>query len=1117
MDMAAWLRELGLERYEPAFRDNEIDWEVLPELTEADLEKIGLPLGTRKKLLKAIAQLPGKTIAPSPEAAPPPRPVRPEAERRQLTVLFCDLVGSTELSARLDPEEMREVIGTYQAHVAEVVRRWDGHVAKYMGDGALAYFGWPQAHEDGAERAVRAGLELVQTIAALRPATSSALQVRIGIATGDVVVGDLGSQEASDKDAVVGETPNLASRLQSLAEPGSVVISQATRRLVGAVFELDDLGPQRLKGFAEPLAVWRVSGESKAEGRFEARHRTGLTPLVGRDEELSLLLRRWKQVKDGERQVVLLSGEPGIGKSRLVREVRERLAGEPHIRLLYQCSPHHTTSPLHPVIEQLEHAAGFERDDPPEAKLDKLEALLARGTDRLDEAVPLIAALLSIPIGDRYTLPELTPERQKQRTMEMLADQLDGLTAGQPVLMVYEDTHWIDPSTLELLGLVTERIRGLPVLGIITFRPEFQPPWSAQPYVSTLALTRLGRREGAAMVDQVVGDKALPDEVAAQIIAKTDGVPLFVEELTKTVLESGLLRDAGNRWELAGALPPLAIPATLHDSLLARLDRLVPVKEVAQIGAALGREFSHALLATVADRPEPELRGALDQLVASELMFRRGVPPEATYSFKHALVQDAAYGTLLKSRRQQLHARIAQVLEEQFPEAAESQPELLAHHCTEAGFIKQAVDYGYKAGRQAMARSAMVEAAKQLTQALDLLAGLPPSLDRDHKELDLQIALGASLIATKGWTVPEVERTYARARELCTGEDQTPQLLAAMYGLFLHHLHWSNKHVALQIAGELLRLAEREQDVAARAVGHRCMSVSLLFHGELLPALTHIERSLALYNRVSRTLPMHLAGPDIRVVCLLFTALILLLQGYLDRAVVRSREALTAAYDLDHAFTTSNALYLTCWLHQVHGEPRVVEERARALMELATERGLSAWLEDGTVLHGWAVAEGGDAERGIAQLRRGLAAKEAIGVQQHTPSFLGLLAELQLGIKNPREALDVLDEALARVNQLQERWFEAHLLRLKGQALLVLSPEHPAEAETCYQQALAVARKQGARLWELRAAVSLARLWAAQGRGREGYELLAPVYGWFTEGFDTADLKEAKALLDELQ
>jgi predicted ATPase len=429
----------------------------------------------------------------------------------------------------------------------------------------------------------------VQTIAALRPATSSALQVRIGIATGDVVVGDLGSQEASDKDAVVGETPNLASRLQSLAEPGSVVISQATRRLVGAVFELDDLGPQRLKGFAEPLAVWRVSGESKAEGRFEARHRTGLTPLVGRDEELSLLLRRWKQVKDGERQVVLLSGEPGIGKSRLVREVRARLAGEPHIRLLYQCSPHHTTSPLHPVIEQLERAAGFERDDAPENKLDKLEALLARGTDRLDEAVPLIAALLGIPIGDRYTLPELTPQRQKQLTLEALADQLEGLAKAQPVLLVYEDLHWIDPTSQELLALAIERVQRLPVLAIITFRPEVIPPWAGQPHVSVLALTRLGRRDGAAMVERVVGTKALPDEVRAQIVRKTDGVPLFVEELTKTVLESGLLEDAGDRYELAGPLAPLAIPSTLHDSLLARLDRLAPVKEVAQIGAVIGR------------------------------------------------------------------------------------------------------------------------------------------------------------------------------------------------------------------------------------------------------------------------------------------------------------------------------------------------------------------------------------------------------------------------------------------------------------------------------------------------------------------------------------------------
>jgi class 3 adenylate cyclase/predicted ATPase len=1109
VDIAAWLSGLGLERHIEAFEANDIDAAVLRTLNTDDLRELGVTsLGHRKKLLEAIAEL------SEPAGAPTAMPATPrEAERRQLTVLFCDLVASTELAARLDPEEMREVIGGYQSAVAAAVAGLEGHIAKFMGDGVLAYFGYPKAHEDDAERAVRAGLAITGSIANLSIGGRK-LSARIGIATGRVVVGDLIGEGAAQEAAVVGRTPNLAARLQGLAEPNTVVIAPGTRRLIGSLFELADLGMHELKGFGERVRAWRVVGAGKAESRFEALHGRHLTPLVGREEELHLLLARWRRAVGGEGQVVLLSGEAGIGKSRIVQALRERLAGQPYTLLSHYCSPYHTASALYPITGLLERAAGFARDDPPKARLDKLETLLARGTEGLAEAVPLIADVLGIAAEERYPSPNLSPERKARRTLEVLIEQVEGLAARQPVLALYEDVHWVDPTTLAALGLLIERVQRLPILLMITFRPEFVPPWSGHAHVTQLSLVRLTRRHGSAIVARLAGGKALPEEILDEIVARTDGIPLFVEELTKTVLESGLLQEAGDHYELAGPLPPLAIPSTLQDSLMARLDLLAPLKEVAQTAAALGREFDHQLLVAVSASSERQLNDAVDQLVAAELIFRRGAPPDATYTFRHALVQEAAYNSLLKSRRQQLHARIAQALEEQFPEVAAHRPEVLARHLTDAALTEKAVGYWHRAGQLAAERFAHKEAIAHLTRGLELLKSLSETPAHAREEMRLQIALGVSLVTTRGPS-PEVAETYLRARQLAERIGDTRQAYAAVWGLwYFNHVRMRFK-TARDLSYELLELAKREKDNELLLQAHHAAWPILLFGGEFLLCREHTEQGLALYDpQEHRSHALRYAGHDPGVCCRYHSALGLWLLGYPDQATVMAHGAVRLATELSQPHSLAIALGYVSFLHQFRGEAHLAQEYAEATIARAAEQAYLQYRATGSLIRGWAVAAQGDLAAGTAAIEQGLAALRAAGADVRRSYFLALLAEVYGRARRFDAAQSAIAEALAFAEQSGERWWEAELHRLQGEFLIAQSVQNRAEAEAYFHRALEVAQTQSAKAFELRAATSLARLWRDQSKHVEARDLLAPVYGWFTEGFDSADLRNAKSLLD---
>ncbi|NOT55997.1 MAG: AAA family ATPase, partial [Deltaproteobacteria bacterium] len=978
------------------------------------------------------------------------------AERRQLTVMFCDLVGSTALSEQLDPEDLREVVRAYQETCTTVIQRYDGHLAQHLGDGLLVYFGYPAAHEDDAQRAVRTGLEIVAALQRFSPSPSQGegrgegsavtqsqntphpsplpkgargLQVRIGIHTGLVVIGEIGSSEKREILAL-GETPNIAARVQGMAEPDTVVVSAATYRLVHGLFKCQDLGLQTLKGISIPLSVYQVQGESTTQSRFEVAVSKGLTPLVGRAEELDLLQRRWEQAKTGAGQVVLLSGEPGIGKSRLVQEFKERFAHEGATRLEFRCSPYHQNSAFYPIIEHLQRLLQFVRADVPAVKLEKLHHTLRHYRFSQSDTAPLLATLLSLPHPEGSPPITGSPQKQKEKTQAALVAWLVEEAQKAAVFCVWEDLHWVDPSTLEVLTLLLDQVPTTRLVALLTFRPEFVPPWGNRSHLSQMTLSRLGRTQVEAMVEQVTGSTALPQEVVQQIVSKTDGVPLFVEELTKMVVEAEA--DVGAR----RAVPfPLGIPSTLQDALMARLDRLGPTKEIAQLGATIGREFSYELLHAVSPVGDETLQQGLKQLMEVELVYQRGLVPQATYLFKHALIQDTAYHSLLKSKRQQYHQRIAQVLEERFRETKETQPELLAHHYTEAGLIAQAIPYWQKAGQRASLRSATSEAIAHLTKGLELLNALPDTPERTQQELELQLALAGPLVPTKGYTAPEVERVYTRALELCRQLGETPRLFWALRGLQVVYLVRAELKTARELAEQLLSLAQNVHNLVFLVQAHNILGMTLLHLGEFASAREHLEQGIAFYNPQQHDSHVLHTGLDLGVVCLTYAARALWFLGYPDQAQQRSHDALTLAYELSHPYSLGYALTGSATGHQLRREVRPVQEQ-RALIVLATEQGFPVYLAQERMRQGWALAVQGQIEEGISQIRQGLDAWRDMGTEVWRPFWVSLLVEAYGKGEQVEEGLTVLAEALAAGNRSEERMYEAELWRLRGELTL---------------------------------------------------------------------------------
>jgi predicted ATPase/class 3 adenylate cyclase len=1106
-DIRGWLDSIGLGEYANLFEDHAVEPWFVSELTSEDLREIGVTkVGHRRRIL--IAAKNDENVAIQTEQSQarktPPRRSDTLAERRQLSVLFCDMVGSTQLSQQLDPEDLREVVRGYQDAVSGSISRYHGHIAKFLGDGVLAYFGWPHAREDQAERAVRAALDAVGAVQELQFEHGLTIEARAGIATGTVVIGDLVGDTAMDAEAIIGATPNLAARLQGEAQPGQVIIDPTTRRLIAEAFELGDLGDCSLKGFDVGIRAWRVLGEVVADSRFDVAHRHGANPLFGREAELQLLSDRLNVTKDGEGQVVYLSGEAGIGKSRLLRAMRDKARAGSFVELGFQCSPHRGSSAFYPVVQYLERVAGFSKEDGGRVRREKLEAYWSGAHPQPKLTFGLIATLLDLPLDDMCGLGDLTPQQIRDRTIEALGNHVHHLSSEQPVLLLFEDAHWVDPSTETLLGELVRRCQADATFIIITHRPEYAPPWPRYSNVTSIELNRLGRQQGLQIVQTLAGSD-LPGSVAREIVKKAEGIPLYIEEIAKAVLEARSANTSGNLDAL--------IPATLQASLNERLDRLGEAKQLAQTAAVIGREFGHGLLANVC--AEKDIAAKIERLVDSELVYRVQTEPEPTYMFKHALVQNVAYDSLLRADRRTTHARLADILETKYPEIAAQQPEIIAHHCSEAGLQAKAIDYWERAGRSAVTRSAHAEAITNLRAALKLLTGKSECDGSRERELSIYAALGSSLMASKGYASEEVGEAYKHAFELSKSMVGSPEVFPAISGLWNYYSVVGDFDAALPLANQLLKVAETEKEALAHAAACRALGTTYHRIGKPQVARAHFETGAEFYDFRQHAKLAAAYGTDVLSNIMFNLAWCLWETGKPDSAERTMNDAKAHVQMVQHPFTTTWFYGYAAILHKFRLEPNIAMQLSAQCLEGAREQQLAQLMGLGNILHGWSRSMLGDLDDGALQLRDGIDAWCATGAQQMVPQWRCFLAECCLHACDPEAGLREIDQAIENIERTGQKSFESEAYRLKGELLLARSSRDEKGVEDAFETAIALAKRQEAMAYELRAAVSLGRLWAKRGWKERAQSLVLPIFTSFEEGFDTVDLVAARGLLED--